>query len=111
MTSHNTFRPVYSHPFTLEEAMLLEINILVAGTFSRSRMISTFPILPEIKQYGIIADGKEVARLQNSILHLQETQVELRSYLEEEPEDEDGEIGLAISENETTMYVTPYLIS
>ena len=59
-----------------------------------------------------IADGREVARLQNSIIHLQETQLELRSYLEEESEDgdEDGEIGLAISENETTMYVSPYLI-
>lgn len=76
-------------------------------------MISTFPILPAMKQYGIIADWKEVARLQNSIIHLQETQLELRSYLEEESEDgdEDGEIGLAISENETTMYVSPYLIS
>jgi hypothetical protein len=35
-----------------------------------------------------------------------ETQSELRSFLaEDEDGDEDGEIGLAIEENEVTMYV------
>jgi hypothetical protein len=29
--SHNEFIPKYTHPFTLEEAMLLEIDILVQG--------------------------------------------------------------------------------
>ena len=47
-----------------------------------------------------------MARLRNSISHLQQTQTELRSFLEEDEDgDEDGEIGLAIDENEVTMYV------
>jgi hypothetical protein len=32
--SNNGFVPKYTHPFTLEEAMLLEINILVQGKLS-----------------------------------------------------------------------------
>lgn len=48
-----------------------------------------------------------MSRLRNSITHLQETQSELRSFLEED-EDEDGEIGLAIDENEITMYVLSF---
>jgi hypothetical protein len=53
-----------------------------------------------------------VARLRNSISHLQSTQSELRSFLEEDEDgDEDGEIGLAIDENEVTMYVPLHLHS
>ena len=45
-----------------------------------------------------------MSRLRNSITHLQATQSELRTFLEEDEDgDEDGEIGLAIDENEVTM--------
>ncbi|WWC63527.1 uncharacterized protein I303_106130 [Kwoniella dejecticola CBS 10117] len=75
------FTPKHAQPFTLEEAMHLGIETLVA----------------------------EIKRLENSINHLRRTQSELRSYLEseegkaDEGEDGEGEIGLAYKENEDTI--------
>ncbi|ORY35679.1 hypothetical protein BCR39DRAFT_511452 [Naematelia encephala] len=51
-----TFHPAHAQPFTLEQAMLLEINILVA----------------------------EIQRLENSIQHLRETQSQLTLFLQTE---------------------------
>ena len=44
----------------------------------------------------------EIARLQNSLNHLKQTQDELHSFAREDPSDND--IKEAVSENETTMY-------
>lgn len=44
----------------------------------------------------------EIARLQNSLKHLKQTQDELHSFAREDPEDED--IKQAVDENESTMY-------
>ena len=53
-----------------------------------------------------------MSRLRNSIIHLQATQSELRTFLEEDEDgDEDGEIGLAIDENEVTMWVLVFISS
>ncbi|KAK6910881.1 hypothetical protein I204_03085 [Kwoniella mangroviensis CBS 8886] len=68
------FIPKHAQPFSLEEAMGLEVETLV----------------------------NEIKRLENSIKHLQRTQSDLRSYLEED-EDGDGEIGKAYMENEDTI--------
>ncbi|WRT68616.1 uncharacterized protein IL334_005594 [Kwoniella shivajii] len=77
------FTPKHTQPFTLEEAMGLEIETLVT----------------------------EIKRLENSIQHLQRTQSELKSYLDSEREggdgdgdgDGDGEIEIAFKENEDTI--------
>ncbi|VDC07321.1 unnamed protein product [Peniophora sp. CBMAI 1063] len=67
------FHPKYPQPFTLHEAVQLEP--------------------------GVIAD--EIARLQNSLKHLKQTQDELHSFAREDPGDDD--IKEAVSENETTI--------
>ncbi|WWC90571.1 uncharacterized protein L201_005507 [Kwoniella dendrophila CBS 6074] len=75
------FTPKHAQPFSLEEAMGLEVEQLV----------------------------NEVKRLQNSIQHLQRTQKELKSYLDSEEGKEDlnqgenGEINKAYKENEETI--------
>ncbi|WVW85392.1 hypothetical protein I302_107430 [Kwoniella bestiolae CBS 10118] len=73
------FTPRHSQPFSLEEAMGLEVETLV----------------------------NEIKRLENSIKHLQRTQSDLRSYLDseegKEDEDGDGEIEKAYRENEDTI--------
>lgn len=85
------FSPAHSHPFTLEEAKLLDINILVAG------QSSTPSFRTPINQLNHV----EISRLRNSVTHLQKTQDELRSFLAEEPGDVD--ITQAIQENDDTM--------
>ncbi|WWC71355.1 uncharacterized protein I206_105310 [Kwoniella pini CBS 10737] len=72
------FTPKHSQPFTLEEAMGLEIETLVT----------------------------EIKRLENSIKHLKKTQIELKSYINSEDgneEEGEGEIELAYKENENTI--------
>ncbi|WWD02168.1 hypothetical protein V865_000206 [Kwoniella europaea PYCC6329] len=73
------FIPKHAQPFSLEEAMGLEVETLV----------------------------NEIKRLENSIKHLQRTQSDLKSYLDseegKEDEDGDGEIGKAYKENEDTI--------
>ncbi|ORX38319.1 hypothetical protein BD324DRAFT_649694 [Kockovaella imperatae] len=76
MTALMDFVPIHEHPFTLEEAILMEIDILAA----------------------------EIARLQNSIKHLQSTQEEIQTFISEDPEnDDDGELSKALRENEDVI--------
>ncbi|KAI9637651.1 uncharacterized protein MKK02DRAFT_43577 [Dioszegia hungarica] len=71
-----SFVPRHSQPFTLEQAMQLEVDMLVA----------------------------EVGRLENSLTHLRETQAELASFLKEDPEgDADGELAKAMEENDEVI--------
>ncbi|KAK4686434.1 hypothetical protein P7C73_g3689, partial [Tremellales sp. Uapishka_1] len=67
-----TFIPKHNQPFTLAEAITLDISVLTA----------------------------EIHRLENSIRHLEETQLELREFLEEE---QDTDILLAVEENELVI--------
>ncbi|WWD19257.1 hypothetical protein CI109_103715 [Kwoniella shandongensis] len=73
-----SFTPKHTQPFTLEEAMQLEVETLTA----------------------------EINRLTNSIQHLSQTQDELRGYLnsEEGRSDPDtGEVKKAVEENEEVI--------
>lgn len=120
-----SFTPSRPQPFTLEEAMLLEIDTLVAGMsfpyfhptlypFLCFFPISSYPAanwsLVSSSRQAILnlrydTDGTaEITRLENSIIHLRSTQSQLLAYLEEEPSgDEDGEIKAAVTENEGVM--------
>jgi hypothetical protein len=50
--------------------------------------------------------------LENSIAHLQKTQDELKTYLSEEPEGDDGgELSEAMRENEGVMWVSTCLLT
>ncbi|EGO01886.1 hypothetical protein SERLA73DRAFT_166398 [Serpula lacrymans var. lacrymans S7.3] len=70
------FSPRYSQPFTLEEAIHLDL-----------------PVITE-----------EIARLENSLLHLGQTQEELREYTKgPPPSSQDPDILQAIEENEITI--------
>ncbi|KAH9853515.1 hypothetical protein C2E23DRAFT_728423 [Lenzites betulinus] len=67
------YRPRYAQPFTLEEARLLAVPII----------------------------SEEISRLQNSLLHLQRTQDELRDALATSPGDTD--LTQAFEENEDVI--------
>ncbi|WVQ95157.1 hypothetical protein IAU59_002251 [Kwoniella sp. CBS 9459] len=77
-----SFTPRHTQPFTLEEAMQLEVETLVA----------------------------EINRLRNSIAHLRESQAELNDFLQSEEGQSDpsersgeGEISKAVKENEEVI--------
>ncbi|KAK0206422.1 hypothetical protein DFS33DRAFT_1314569 [Desarmillaria ectypa] len=69
------YTPRYAQPFTLNQAIQLDI-----------------PVITE-----------EIARLQNSLQHLRETQGLLEHYIRENPDDQDPEIEKAFKENETVI--------
>ncbi|KAK0468230.1 uncharacterized protein EV420DRAFT_452831 [Desarmillaria tabescens] len=69
------YTPRYAQPFTLNQAIQLDI-----------------PVITE-----------EIARLQNSLQHLRETQELLGQYITENPDDQDPEIDKAFEENETVI--------
>jgi len=58
--SRNAFIPKYTHPFTLEEAMLLEIDILVQGKLHLS--IRYYPInrIPEDELLARRSEGQRL---------------------------------------------------
>ncbi|KAI0921045.1 hypothetical protein AcV5_001237 [Taiwanofungus camphoratus] len=66
------YRPRYTQPFTLEEATQMEVSVIT----------------------------EEIARLQNSLLHLGKTQDELREASASTP---DAEFTKAMEENETVI--------
>ncbi|KAF8897623.1 hypothetical protein BD779DRAFT_1491842 [Infundibulicybe gibba] len=70
------FKPQYTQPFTLIEAIALDVSVIT----------------------------EEIARLQNSLSHLKSTQEMLREYIESEPQGEsDPEVAKAIQENEIVI--------
>ncbi|KAK0191080.1 hypothetical protein F5146DRAFT_1047047 [Armillaria mellea] len=69
------YTPRYAQPFTLNQAIQLDI-----------------PVITE-----------EIARLQNSLQHLRETQELLAQYIAENPDDKDAEMEKAFKENETVI--------
>ncbi|WVF67464.1 hypothetical protein IAT40_002220 [Kwoniella sp. CBS 6097] len=82
MSAPISFTPRHAHPFTLEEAMQLEVDTLVA----------------------------EINRLRNSISHLRESQAELNEFLHSDEGQSDplersgqGEISKAVKENEDVI--------
>lgn len=78
-----TMEPRHPQPFTLTEARQLDVGIIVTG---KSVEISL---------------TAEISRLQNSLTHLEQTQADLLSALEEE---EDTDLREAWSENQGVMY-------
>ncbi|PBK72703.1 hypothetical protein ARMSODRAFT_953104 [Armillaria solidipes] len=69
------YTPRYAQPFTLSQAIQLDI-----------------PVITE-----------EIARLQNSLQHLRETQELLGQYIAENPDEQDAEIEKAFKENEAVI--------
>ncbi|KAK0453502.1 hypothetical protein EV421DRAFT_685146 [Armillaria borealis] len=69
------YTPRYAQPFTLNQAIQLDIPVII----------------------------EEIARLQNSLQHLRETQELLGQYIAENPEEQDAEIEKAFKENETVI--------
>ncbi|PBL02414.1 hypothetical protein ARMGADRAFT_1158956 [Armillaria gallica] len=69
------YSPRYAQPFTLNQAIQLDI-----------------PVITE-----------EIARLQNSLQHLRETQELLGQYITENPDEQDAEIEKAFKENEIVI--------
>ncbi|KAI0036820.1 hypothetical protein K488DRAFT_28159, partial [Vararia minispora EC-137] len=72
------FTPRYAQPFTLTEAIALDTTVIT----------------------------DEIARLQNSLKHLEETQELLRQHISEIAEC-DMDVEAAARENEETMFVRP----
>ncbi|KAK0230911.1 hypothetical protein IW262DRAFT_1341163 [Armillaria fumosa] len=69
------YTPRYAQPFTLNQAIQLDI-----------------PVMTE-----------EIARLQNSLQHLRETQELLGQHIAENPNEQDADIENAFKENETVI--------
>jgi hypothetical protein len=88
------YKPRYTQPFTLAEASGLDVETITEGGLFRLRVKGHRLILPEI------------ARLQNSLQHLSDTQRMLREHVASvrPPEEVDVEITKAIEENEVVMY-------
>ena len=93
------YRPRYQQPFTLEEARQLAVPLITEGASSSrdphlcgpSSMIRCSRVFLPI----------EIARLQNSLTHLQRTQRDLEDALVEAPGDAD--LTEAFEENEIVM--------
>lgn len=85
------FIPRHRQPFTLQQAIGLNIAEITEGTQTKTALYMPF----------ILAQFAEIDRLQNSLAHLRKTQDELRDALSSDP---DPVFKEAIEENEEVMY-------
>ncbi|KAK1927302.1 hypothetical protein DB88DRAFT_507396 [Papiliotrema laurentii] len=98
------FTPRHAQPFTLEQAMMLEIDVLVAG-----KWLSLFTLIEPSHSFHRLCPVQrphrqtEIKRLENSIKHLLATQDELAAFLQDPSADEDGEIAQAKDENDVVI--------
>lgn len=83
--------PKYSHPFTFEQALAFDPQVVSDGESG----------LPQPSQTDTHTHI-EIARLENSISHLRRTQDELAEYAS------DPDVSQAVEENNITMHV-PFL--
>lgn len=89
------YRPRFAQPFTLNEAIGLDVGVITEGGAIR---------LQNPLRLNMIKTLPEIARLQNSLKHLKETQTILESTLKEEG-GPDPELRKAFEENEAVMCV------
>ena len=89
------YKPLHTQPFTVEQAALLELSVITAGGC----------ILKYL--YHDLTPLIEIARLQNSLEHLRDTQQQLQENVESE-ENCDPVILQAFEENKVVMYVMPH---
>jgi hypothetical protein len=87
------YTPRHPQPFTLEQAILLDVTILSEGQAVSSSIYLTSAYPPP-----------EITRLQNSLEHLKRTQEELREHVATSSSP-DPDFIEAISENEEVMFV------
>jgi hypothetical protein len=94
------FIPRHKQPFTLAEAIQLDPSLIADG-----RNIDGYAT-----RVGFLILYMhlcvEIARLQNSLKHLRETQVALREHIRDAPE-HDADVEDAAQENEETMCAAP----
>lgn len=92
------YKPRYPQPFTLTEAVSLDVSVITEGWL--------LVVLWSLSDKSLSCFA-EIARLQNSLQHLRQTQQGLREYLESElPGNADPEISKALEENEAVMCVS-----
>jgi hypothetical protein len=86
------YKPRFSQPFTLNEAIGLDVAVITEG------------IAVVFNKYRISINSRslEIARLQNSLERLRETQEILQAVIIE-PGESDPEIKLAFEENQVVM--------
>ena len=91
------YTPRYAQPFTMEQIMLLDVPIITEG---RDWYVL---VLALSREPLILSDHPaEIARLQNSVKHLNETQEQLRDATQHTP---DPEFIQALEENTIVMWV------
>ena len=91
------YTPRHKQPFSLPQAILLDVPIIAEG-----------PCCHQACDAHVWVGGidpcplyTEISRLQNSLVHLKETQKQLREYISHSP---DTDISQAIEENVEVMY-------
>ena len=91
------YTPRHRQPFSLPQAILLDVPIIAEGPCYHQACDA------HVWVGGIDASSlyTEISRLQNSLVHLKETQKQLREYILDSP---DPDISQAIEENVEVMY-------